>query len=178
MPVCTFNVIQNCHIHELIHLFFCLFLARKKALKAASIEPSKQVNQSGNSAAESGGGIKHNHNRPSTTLKISSPSCRKDTSVCTDSRWCVITRIHIHISFPTTVIICQCTLCFFGRISLFIQQMWGQELLAIPCCCIHTWPIRPGLKHCGCSNCLSLCRPVCRLSSINKCPHVCKYSRG
>lgn len=99
-------------------------------------------------------------------------------NVCTDSRLCVITHIHIHISFPAVVIIRQCTLRFFGRISSFIQQMWGQELLAVPCGCIHTWPIRPGLKRCGCSNCLSLCRPVCRLSSINKRPHICKYSRG
>lgn len=95
-----------------------------------------------------------------------------------DSRWCAITHTHIHISFPAAVIIRQCVPRLFGRISSFIQQMWGPELLAVPCCCIHTWPIRPGLKHCGCSNCLSLCRPVCRFSSLNKCAHVCKYSRG
>lgn len=63
-----------------------------------------------------------------------------------------------------------------GKISSFIQQMWGRELLEVPRCCIHTWPIRPALKYCGCSNCLLLCCPVCRLSSIYTHSYGRKYS--
>lgn len=32
------------------------------------------------------------------------------------------------------------------KISSFIQQMWGRELLEVPGCCIHTWPMRPSLE--------------------------------
>lgn len=81
-----------------------------------------------------------------------------------------------------TNIFCHCSdhpsmyIVLSGKISSFIQQMWGRELLEVPRCCIHTWPIRPALKYCGCSNCLLLCCPVCRLSSIYTHSYGHKYS--
>ena len=53
------------------------------------------------------------------------------------------THTRTHASFPTSLISCQRTLCVLERSLHLFSRCGDGELLEVPRCCIHTWPIRP-----------------------------------
>lgn len=53
------------------------------------------------------------------------------------------THTRTRASFPTSLISCQRTLCVLERSLHLFSRCGDGELLEVPRCCIHTWPIRP-----------------------------------
>ena len=83
---------------------------------------------------------------------------KKKMNVCTESWSSAISmppflpnQTHTHAqthtrtraSFPTSLISCQRTLCVLERSLHLFSRCGDGELLEVPRCCIHTWPIRP-----------------------------------